>query len=368
MKFDRLKFPKMSAVFVFGFGSFLVLALQTSYACTCPNAPTVLDAYERADLVIIARIVSVQKEAQSSQKMVLPLYGVESTTMLVEKVYKGNVRIGEKLAFGQGQGSDCIWAFGEKDIGHRYLFYLNKPYLGRYYGTACTRSNEVEHADDDLLYLDKLGEVGGKTRISGRLGSLDFESPLFGFRKVRIINGKNVREVITDKNGVYEIYDLPAGEYLIEPDIPRGWKINAYLLRRFAASFSGNRNDDMKSPIKSIPVILKEKRHAGLDIMLDIDNAIRGKLISPVGQPMKGVCLEAVQTNGGKRGASDYTNDKGELNLTSKKFRQETIFSWPYPMTQSLAMNRFRPITTREYLIDEAPDYFQLAQGHILMT
>jgi hypothetical protein len=315
MTFDCFRFPQTLAVFVFGLGLFLILASQTGYACTCPRDSTVLTAYQSAELVIIARIVSVHKDAQGSQKTVPSLHGVESTTMLVEKVYKGNVRIGEELVFSQGQGSDCIWAFEEGEIGRRYLFYLDQPYLDRYHGSVCTRSNAVERAGDDLLYLDKLDIVRGKTRISGKLGSLGIESPLFGFRKVRIINGKNVWEVTTDKNGVYEIYDLPAGEYLIEPDIPSGWKINAFLLRRFAASFSGNRHEDMKSPIRKIPVILEEKRHAGLDIMLDIDNAIRGKLISPIGQPMKGVCLEAVQANSGKSGAFGCTNAEGEFDI-----------------------------------------------------
>jgi hypothetical protein len=287
---------------------------QAGQACTCPHVSTVLDAFERVDLVIIGRVVSVQKNVQNSQ-ILLPRYDVESTTMRVEKVYKGNVKVGDELVFDQGEGSDCVEAFGEQDIGHQYLFYLGNPSLGRYVATGCGRSTTLEHAGDDLLYLDNLDKVRGKTRISGKLGSLSIESPIFGFRKIRAIQGEKVWEVTTDKNGVYEIYDLPAGEYLIEPDIPSGWKINAYLLRRFSASFSGNRSEDMKSPIERIPVLLEQGRHAGLDIMLDIDNAIRGKLLSSTGHPMKDVCLEAVPSNSGQGGASGYTNADGEFDI-----------------------------------------------------
>ena len=95
-------------------------------ACGLPPKPTVLQAYDESDVVIIARAISVEKLSDQSEK---PMIGtlVSSTTMQVEKVFKGNLRAGDKIVFGQGNGIWCTWVFDEDDIGKEYLFYLNSP-------------------------------------------------------------------------------------------------------------------------------------------------------------------------------------------------------------------------------------------------
>ena len=67
-------------------------------ACARAPKPTVLQAYNDSDVVVIARAISVEKLSDESQK---PMIGtlVTSTTMEVEKVYKGNLRVGDTMVF-----------------------------------------------------------------------------------------------------------------------------------------------------------------------------------------------------------------------------------------------------------------------------
>jgi hypothetical protein len=63
-------------------------------ACARAPKPTVLQAYNDSEVVAIARAISVEKLSDESQK---PMIGtlVTSTRMEVEKVYKGNLRVGD---------------------------------------------------------------------------------------------------------------------------------------------------------------------------------------------------------------------------------------------------------------------------------
>jgi len=169
----------------------------------------------------------------------------------------------------------------------------------------------VDHAGDDLLYLNKLSKVRDKTRISG---TVQFERDLgetFAGRKVRIVGAERTYELKTDDKGVYEIYDLPAGRYFVEPDVPKGWKVG-HLWLGYSSSIDRNAKD---VSLKKIPIVLEAKKHAGLDIMFEIDNVVRGRIYDPLGQPMKGVCVDLSPSDGTK-GAylADCTEDDGAFN------------------------------------------------------
>ena len=109
------------AVLLFAVSLGLLLVPGIVTGCAIPPKPTVLDAYEDADVVVIARVISVEKVRDGSET---PLNGsrVLSTMMEVQKVFKGNLSIGDKMTFGQGNGIRCTWVFYEEDIGSEYLF------------------------------------------------------------------------------------------------------------------------------------------------------------------------------------------------------------------------------------------------------
>ncbi|HEX2640519.1 MAG TPA: hypothetical protein VHL50_08110, partial [Pyrinomonadaceae bacterium] len=274
---------------------------------------------------VSAHIISVDKVREKEREFDIGY--VRSATMVVDTVYKGDVKVGQELTFRQGGGADCVWTYDEDDIGNKYLLYLGKPTVGHpffpeeegaapdakpmYSVIACGRSRSIVRAGDDLAYLDNMARVRGKTRLSGTFTSWSGEdSSTFANRKVKITGGGRSWFARTDKNGVYEIYDLPPGDYSIEPEIPFGWKINGYMLERSMSGSGGQR--------LGISVTVKAKRHAALDLYFDADTAIRGRVLSPEGKPMKGVCLMAVSTElkeSDRRGPTACTNDKGNYSI-----------------------------------------------------
>ena len=314
----------------------------TANACSCGPLSTVLDSYDGSDVVVIVRAVSVEKvgpEETAPQGQMSNgrnyVDGVKSTTMRVERVFKGTLKIGDEMIFAQGGGANCIWTFTEEDIGKKYLFYL-KPFRDStiWIATTCGRSGNVEYAGDDLLYLNNLDKMRGRTRISGTLSFAKETDESVAGRKIRIMGAGHTYEVKTDKNGVYEVYDVPAGRYSIEPEIPQGWKVDSFWLG-YSPSFAGS--DKTKSP-KKIPIVLADKKHAGLDVRFEIDNAIRGNIYDRLGEPMKGVCLDLIPADGSK---GPYLADCTEKNGAFE------IHEIP-PGSYVMVVNKDGKVTSRE--------------------
>ncbi|HEX7333945.1 MAG TPA: hypothetical protein VF290_20745 [Pyrinomonadaceae bacterium] len=297
-----------------------LLSMQTAEACSCGGKPTVLEDFNESDVVVVATAVSVEKA--ETEKAAAPgemsdeeddIHRIKSTSMRVEQVFKGTLKVGEEMIFAQGGGADCIWTFNEEVIGEKFLFYLRRfKDSTEWVADSCGRSRHIDYAGDDLLYLTNLNKVRNKTRISGTLRFDDDGNETLAGRKIRITGGKRNVELKTDENGVYEVYDLPAGRYFIEPEIPKGWKVNEYLVNH---SLSVDRNAKGGS-LQKIPIILEANKHAGLDIVFDIDNAVRGRIIDPLGQPMNGVCLDLIPADGTEgKYLADCTEKNGAFEI-----------------------------------------------------
>jgi hypothetical protein len=310
----------------------ILVSSQTVLACSCAGKPTVLDSFEGSAIVVATKLISVEKVREKEREH--DIGSIRSARMLVEKVYKGNVKEGDILTFAQGGGADCIWTFEEEWVGSRFLYYLGKATKGHpmfaeeeaetdaepmYHAVTCGRSNSIKAAKDDLSYLDNMKKVIGKTRLSGDLGVWFDNGPSFANLKIKVIAKSKTYETKTDKDGFYEIYDLPPGDYLVKPTIPFGWKINDYMLNRATSITRKHEYEEVAINLElGIPITVKPKRHAALDLIFDIDTAIIGRILSPAGKPMKDVCVMAVSTElqqGDHRGQSDCTNEKGEFRL-----------------------------------------------------
>lgn len=293
----------VSAIGIFG--------TRVVIACSCIGPGTVLDEYEEATQVFIAKVRSVEKAEDGTRYV----DGVRSTTVTVEKVFKGNLKVGDELIFAQGGGADCIWTFNQEAIGVEFLFYINgqekNPKV--WFAVTCGRSSVVKYAGDDLLYLENMAKVRGKTRISGTLQSYGNEELSFAGRRIRIIGKNKTYEVKTDKNGVYELYDAPPGEYLIEPEIPLGFKLYNYADTR-SSNNTGDREEEVAN---RIPLVLEKKKHAGLDLRFVVDNAVRGRVYDPSGNLMEGVCLDLVPLTdqGAHFYKADCTEEDGTFNI-----------------------------------------------------
>lgn len=283
--------------------SFLGLRLGAATACVIIPLPTVLDAYEEADVVIIARVVSIEKSKEPD-----PMHlNVHSATMVVQRVFKGNVKVQDAISFAQGNGIDCVWMFDEKMVGHEYLLYLNPPekasdlwYLGQ------GRSSEVTNAANDLLYLNNRDKVRRKTRVSG---TLDDDFPVAA-RTVRIIGKTNTFRTVTNDRGVYEIYGLPPGNYLIAPEMPYGWIID----KENSIPTASERPIHSKS-YKAFT--LRPKRHAVIDFTFRIDNVVEGRVYDQNRRPLADANIALIPEEGNGSESSQFIDKKGRFKFES---------------------------------------------------
>lgn len=276
---------------------FLLLGIRTVSACSCGAKANVLDSFESATNVVVITALAVQKSSEGSG-----VDGVRSTRMVVDKVYKGQLKKGDEITFGQGGGADCIWTFNEKSIGKSYLFYLPEGTKdSMWIGFGCGRSTLLENASEDLKFLENLNKVRNRTRISGTV-NFDYAGPLIesileGI-KIRVVGSNKTYELVTDKNGVYEIYGVPAGRYRIIPEVPCGWKVSQFYLEYNRDLITDRDEDDDAPPILEYWIELEDKRHSSVDFRFELDNAFRGKIYDPSGNVMKGVCVRLYPPSG----------------------------------------------------------------------
>lgn len=308
--------------------AFLLIAAQTATACSCGPRPTVLDAFDGSDEIVIVKVLSVEKAEDTDERHYVD--GVRTSTLIVEKVFKGKLKVRDEIVFGQGGGADCIWTFSEESIGHQYLFYLTRPekfsdrsYLpskepGLWFAFGCGRSGGLAGATEDLLYLENMGKRRGHTRISGSIsGGFDYPDIDVDRKKIKLIGKDKTYETKTDKDGIFEIYDLPPGKYLVEPEMGAGWKIDANWLK-YSASVVGSEfgGPEMKR-VKQVEITLEPKRHASVDIVFTVENYVRGRVIGPKGKPMDRVCVYLLRPGQESWGPSDCTDEQGRFEITS---------------------------------------------------
>lgn len=298
----------------------LLTATINANACLCGQRPPVLDAFEQSDEVVILRAVSVEKAP--AEKFV---NGIKSITMVVEKVFKGKLDVRDEIVFAQGMGSDCNWTFDKESVDQQFLFYLTSPEKLSYYGPArepgfwlvsiCGRSTHLNWTGEDLLYLEKMEKLRGKTRISGTLaGGYEFPDLDVDGKKIKIIGPTRTYETKTNKDGVFEIYGLPPGKYFVEPETPPGWKMDPYrLMRSLSVVLDESGRAEMKSP-RQVTIALEPNKHASVNFVFTIENSVRGRVLDPKGKGMSRVWVHLLQ-HGHDSGRASCTDEQGEFEI-----------------------------------------------------
>lgn len=271
----------------------LLFIPDSALACSCGGSPTTCGSYEAAEAVLIGTIMRVENKTVKSHDGVEHIAG-QTAYVQVDEAFKG-VKSSEMVF--RSYGTSCDPQYG---AGQRWLFYayFNKD-DNAWSIAACDRSAQLAWAADDLLYLRALPQSAQQTRIAGRLLNRD-NTPLIGV-KVKVVNGFLTREVFTDKNGVYEVYGLRPGKYVIEPETPLNLK-----LRYTSRSLIPDRKRQARE------VELMPKGCAVMNFYYVEDTLITGRVFGADGQPMPDVCVHLVFKN--KSDDTPYLGDCTDVN------------------------------------------------------
>jgi len=239
---------------------FFALNFKTVSACMYgPPYRTVCETFAQASSVIIGKILNV--EDKTSYQVV---------EVEVEKTYKGEKK--KKIILTQPR-SICDWDFS-KTVGETKLLYLvqnrkTKTYSAIAEGMGGTPEKESEN----LYWLNNLPKSLDRTSISGTIElyqnePFEFMNVIVG-TKVRIFNKKTSFEVFTDKNGVYEVWDLPIGRYKIVPEFTNDYKLE-FSLSRGLVEFK--QISDVKVDTEVFTIEIQKNGCGGSDYILNKSN------------------------------------------------------------------------------------------------
>jgi hypothetical protein len=291
-----------------------------AFGCSCLAPPTVQDEFDRSENVLVANLKGFEEidRFADGEKIHRTYAGI----LEVEKVYKGNLRVKGTIKIFSGGGGDCTAGFGKSDIGMSILFYMGGPRKVAkgasplYSFSICSRSGSLKSVAADLKYLDNRSALAGKTRLSGAIAAWgeNISLPSVSGLSVKISGSNFQQELKTDMDGSFEIWDIPPGDYELAFQVPHGWKmVGSRVLP------AKDRNGWKEATGNTVSISIVAGKQTEVASSLKIDNEISGKVLSPTGSPMKGVCVSAywlTPTSDSYMIPSNCTNEKGDFKIS----------------------------------------------------
>ncbi len=196
-----------------------------AFACTCDNfGETVAEAYRDYENIAIFKVVDTHRNPEK-KKYAWADY-VTHVILRVEKVYKGDFKVGETLVSRNSDGEGCVGGYSNVEKGKKYIFYMGQKKDFQYAKMSyCSRTASLTRRRADIPFLEKLSQIKGKTRLSGTVSKIvrDVFTNKIADRKyladwrIRIKGNGREFEVVTNEKGVFEVYGLPVWKYEIMP-------------------------------------------------------------------------------------------------------------------------------------------------------
>lgn len=316
-------------MFFYVFGAlFLMCSVQSAIACVCTRTDDLLADIDWSKNIILTKMVSVERVRERSGEGYVEFV---SAKMLVEKVFKGDLKVGDIVTFGSSHDS-CTISYSEAGIGSRVLYYVHSPIKDEryfpasnagkesadvYFAYACSRMAEPEYAAADINYLSNIDKLRGKTRVTVRMTAPHVSDVNFADKKIKITGENKSYKVKTDKFGFFELYDLPPGRYSFEAPIPFGWQTGLYTTNGALDLSSLQRTiDGAKS--KTVTFQIEAGKHLEVSIPVEIDTGISGRVVSPQGLPLEGVIVEAIPMDPSSKVESWESSPRAYMTTTYK--------------------------------------------------
>jgi hypothetical protein len=282
------------------FLSFLLALAASNCALGCSflGQSSVCESSARADAIFVGTVHKVEKLKAKNDDLQRERIAGQIAHIRVEDVFKGKIE--PKIAI-HSRMTSCGFSYR---VGEQWVFYASYDKETETWsdGDVCGSSRQTKYAAKDILYLRRLPASAQQTRISGVVEYLKSDpekgaaSNAISGVKLKIIGKQRTAEVHTDRNGIYEIYGLPPGEYLIELRAPPEWTGN----------FPVRVADAANSEVESAKVELAEKGCAELNFSfhLDAETSIAGNVRDADGRLLPNLSLALQQK--GKRAVQPW--------------------------------------------------------------
>lgn len=197
---------------------FLVVSpffLNEIYACQCGYLNSVWREFDDSSAVFVGKAVKTNFKENLT-------YEEHLKQQEKDLIYEFEIQISfkgvknETVKINLGKPDMCESGF---EVGETYLIYANgSDEQNLKTGTFCSRIEKLKNAEDQIFFINE--KIKGKSEPQ-LYGSVDFSKKennawITNFKpdyKFFIDDGQKKIEVITDKKGVFQIYNLKKGNY-----------------------------------------------------------------------------------------------------------------------------------------------------------
>jgi hypothetical protein len=250
----------------------------TVFACSCgPGDPPI--EFNRAKAVFIGRMLGGTEKLSIKDQGAKPRFiEAGNVRFAVEEVFKGGVEDEVTIKIASNVGTSCGpygLQRGERYVVYAYADQRDEKIL---YSGVCTRTVTTgsKYAKDDLDFLRNLPPPGVGGNIRGRiwadLRAGGATTPLPDVR-VNIRTGdEQPITVFTDKEGQFEVTQLKAGKYKVEPEFPPNYT----------------------SERKYVEVKVDDRGTAGVGFEAYIDGRVSGRVVDKEGNTFNSIFLTMV--------------------------------------------------------------------------
>lgn len=274
--------------------------------CTCSEYDVpVCAAYWRTDAVFAGQLLDitpVEKKSEDEMPTVMLHF-------IIEQPFRGVA--GNRIDVETHHGTSCDMKF---EKGERYLIYASREQdNNQLFAGACSRTNNLKDADDDLDYIRAVTQQRATESILGRLLRNQYE-PLAGL-KVTVMSGDKTLEAKTDAKGDFTVSVPGPGNYTVRAFIP------------FAALFMAQREDEQPKIDATdalttfeykVDIAKNQCNYRQIDaykIDLHATAAVSGNVLTASGQPVSPGYVSLVNASDPDRGMSQKLENNGAFKF-----------------------------------------------------
>jgi hypothetical protein len=192
--------------------------------CICYPLGSPYKTYQEAKAVFVGKVLSSKDVAAQEQlRDKSYTYFERRFRFSITESLKGTTNTEIEISAGRID-SDCYQGF---TVGETYLVYAYGDSPDALGSGACTRTNNLKYASDDLYYLHALLKGMPEPRVYGSVSRIDNDVtratsarvvPMEGVKI--LIEGEGRKfEAVTNKDGLYSINKVPDGRYKAKPQL-----------------------------------------------------------------------------------------------------------------------------------------------------